>query len=95
MSTYTEVGTAAFSKRKHHPRLQLKNQNNSELQIWLYYSVKLGMFEDTFDLQALLLSMRKTNDVAKCLKLHEWMHFEMDVVKILETLRKGSEGKTA
>lgn len=26
MSTYTEVGTAALSKRKHYPRLQLKNQ---------------------------------------------------------------------
>lgn len=41
MSTYTEVGTAAFSKRKHHPKLQFKNQSNPELQIGLYYSVKL------------------------------------------------------
>lgn len=71
MSTCTEVGTATFSKRKHHPRLQLKNQSNAKLQMWLYYSVKLVMFEDTFDLQALLLNMGTTNYVAKCLKFHE------------------------
>lgn len=53
------------------------------------------MFEDTFDLQALLLNVGKTNDVAECLKLHEWTRFEMDVIQSLETLRKGSEGRTA
>lgn len=52
------------------------------------------MFEDTFDLQALLLNVGKTNDVAKCLKFHEQRHFEMDVVQSLEILRKGSEGRT-
>lgn len=78
MSTYTEVGTATFSRRKHHPGLQLENQSNPKLQIWLCYSVKLEMFEDTFDLQALLLNMGTTNDVAKCLKLHEQSHFEVN-----------------
>lgn len=78
MSTYIEVGTATFSRRKHHPRLQLENQSNPKLQICLCYSVKLEMFEDTFDLQALLLNMGTTNDVAKCLKLHEQSHFEVN-----------------
>lgn len=81
MSTYTEVGTAALSKRKHYPRLQLKNQSNPKLQIWLYYNVKLEMFEDTFDLKTHLLHMQATNDVAECLKLHEQTHFEMHVVQ--------------
>lgn len=54
---------------------------NPKLQIWLYYNVKLEMFEDTFDLKTHLLHMQATNDVAECLKLHEQTHFEMHVVQ--------------
>lgn len=53
------------------------------------------MFEDIFDLQALLLNMGTTNDVAECLKLHEQTHFEMDVVQTKSRNSKDSECRTA